>query len=371
MNGNEREVQMKRHSMGRSIVVVLALAAIVLPAVASAQAIIKVNDDVWFRFGIQMQGWGDWLQSAETRGYAENLYLRRDRFLVTGQVAPNVTFFFQTDDPNLGKAPKALNTGFLVQDALMEWKVDDAFILGGGLFLLPFARNGLQSTLTYFSVDLSATSTVNNGPTGLSALRDTGAMIRGYVLPDNKLEYRFALMQGIRETGSRNGFRTAGFLQYNFFERDTGYVLTGTSLGKKKMLNLFAGYDGQSSYHAYNGNIFWTIPVNAGDEFGGQVQWVHYDGSTFLETIPRQNDYLAELAYYLKPAKTQPFARWEKQDFSNQKEAALNQTRFGGGLNYYVAGQNLKFTGQYLRIDSVAPIKNTNEFTVQMQVWYY
>ncbi|HVR11054.1 MAG TPA: hypothetical protein VMW75_23625 [Thermoanaerobaculia bacterium] len=349
----------------------LVLAALLLPVAANAQALIKVNDDVWFRFGIQLQGWGDWTQSAENNGYAENLYLRRDRLLITGQVAPNVTFFFQTDDPNLGKAPKALTTGFLVQDALMEWKVADSFILGGGEFLVPFARNGLQSTLTYFTMDLSATSTVNNTTLGDSALRDTGAQIRGYVAPDEKLEYRFALLQGIRQTGSRNGFREAGFLQYNFFERDTGYVLTGTSLGKKKMLNLFAGYDGQGNYHAYNGDIFWTLPTASHDEFGGQVQWAHYDGNTFLPVIPRQNDYLAELAYYSDAAKVQPFVRWEQQKFVSTAAQKNDQTRFGGGLNYYVHGQNLKFVGQYLRIDSKAPIRNTNEFTLEMQVWYY
>lgn len=363
---------MTRRSMGGWVIVaLLALAAVLLPAAASAQAIIKVNDDVWFRFGIQMQGWADWTQSAETGGYAENVYLRRDRFLVTGQVAPNVTFFFQTDDPNLGKAPKALTTGFLVQDALMEWKVSDGFILGGGEFLLPFARNGLQSTLTYFTLDISPTSTVNNAPTQLSALRDTGFQVRGYLMPDDKLEYRFAVMQGIRETGSRNAFRNAGFLQYNFFERDTGYILTGTSLGKKKMFNIFAGYDGQNSYHAYNGDVFWTLPVNAGDEFGGQVQAIHYDGQHFLTSIPRQNDYLVELAYYSKMAKVQPFGKYEKQSFSADANHGLDQNRWGGGLNYYVAGQNLKFTAQYVRIMPQSPIKDSNEFTLEMQVWYY
>src|SRR5262249_25441210 len=96
---------MKREWSGR-LVVAAVLAAVLLPAAANAQAIIKVSDDVWFRFGMQLQGWADWNQSAATGGYAQNLYLRRDRLLITGSVAPGVTFFFQTDDPNLGKGQK-------------------------------------------------------------------------------------------------------------------------------------------------------------------------------------------------------------------------------------------------------------------------
>ena len=37
-------------------------------------------------------------------GYGQNLFARRIRLLVGGQVAKNVTFFFETDSPNLGKS---------------------------------------------------------------------------------------------------------------------------------------------------------------------------------------------------------------------------------------------------------------------------
>src|SRR3984893_10969638 len=121
-----------QHSIGRLVFAASALATVLAalaPTAARAQAIVKINDDVWFRFGLQLNGQADWTQSTATGGYAENLFLRRDRFLVTGSVAPGVTFFFQTDDVNLGKAPKSLATGFVVQDAWMEWKLADAFAL--------------------------------------------------------------------------------------------------------------------------------------------------------------------------------------------------------------------------------------------------
>jgi hypothetical protein len=360
---------MKRHSVGRFIAAA-ALVAVLLPAAAGAQAIIKVNDDVWFRFGMQLQGWGDWLQSATTRGYAENLYLRRDRFQVAGSVAPGVTFFFQTDQPNLGKAPKALTSGFTVQDAWMEWKLNDAFAIEGGKYLVSLSRNELQGTTSYLTLDISAVSSLFSAPTASDATRDTGFGLKGYLIDTGRLEYRYNIMQGIRAADSRNGFRQNAYVQYNFLDTERGYVYAGTNLGKKNIFNISTGYDGQAGYHAYSGDVFTNLKVGAGDEFAGQFQWIHYDGEHTI-AIPRQNTYLAEIAYYISAAKFQPFGKWEQQSFSAGSEMKNDIKRYGAGAHYYVYGQNLKLSAQYLRIMPKAPIKDTNQFTVAMQVFYF
>ena len=368
---------MKRTPVVRTVLAA-AVAVLLAPAVAQAQAVIKVNDNVNFKFGIQLQGWADWAQDSATQGYSQNLFLRRARILVGGQVAPNVTFFFQTDNGNLGKAPKSLGTGLLVQDAYAEWKIADAFIVDAGLFLVPLSRNGLQSTLSFFTLDISPSSTVFAVPTGTSGLRDTGFQAKGYLVDGGRLEYRAAIFQGLRagastsNAASNNSFRASGYLQYNFFEKEKGYVFAGTNLGKKKVLNVSGGVDTQSSYSAYSGNVFTAIPVGKGDEVGGQFQWTHYDGSDFIKTLPRQNDYLVEAAYYISTAKVQPFAKWESQRFSETADQVGDLDRWGVGLNYYVYGQNLKFTAQYLRVNYKADGRNaTNQFTVQMQVFYF
>jgi hypothetical protein len=362
------------HSNERRFFAAAALAAAMaaLPsASAQAQAIIKVNDDVWFRFGMQLAGWADWTQAAASRGYAENLYLRRDRFLVTGSVAPGVTFFFQTDDVNLGKSPKSLATGFVVQDAWMEWKIADAFALDGGQFIVPFSRNSLQGTLSYLTMDISPTSTIIINPNPSDAARDTGIEAKGYLVDGGRLEYRLALTQGVREPGSRNAFRNSAYLQYDVFDTERGYVYHGTNLGTKKILALSAGYDGQNSYHAYNADVFSTIPVGTGDELAGQVQWSHYDGESFLVAPARQNDYLVELAYFASAAKVQPFAKFERQRFSAGNLQGDNMMRWGAGMHYYVHGLNLKLSAQYLRVLPKNPIRDTNEVTLAMQVWHY
>ena len=354
-----------------------AAAALLAPARAEAQAVIKVNDTVFFKFGIQLQAWADWSQDSATQGYSQNLYLRRARLLVGGQLAPDVTFFFQTDNGNLGKAPKSLGTGLLVQDAYVEWKIADAFILDAGEFLVPLSRNGLQSTLSFFTLDISPTSTVFATPSGTNGLRDTGFQAKGYLV-EGHLEYRAAVFQGLRASASttnavsNNSFRGSGYLQYNFFETEKGYVFAGTNLGKKKILNVSTGMDAQSSYSAYSGNVFAAIPVGKGDEVGGQVQCIHYDGSDFIKTLPRQNDYLVEAAYYVSKAKVQPFAKWESQRFSEAVDQVNDVDRYGVGLNYYVSAQNFKISAQYLRVNYKADGKSgTNQFTVQLQAFYF
>ena len=250
-----------------------------------------------------------------------------------GQVAKDVTFFFQTDSGNLGKVTngvKATNTGFIIQDAWVSWKIDDAFILDAGLFLVPLSRNILQSTLSFYTLDISPTSTVMAGPTQTVGLRDTGFQAKGYLVDGGRLEYRAAVMQGVRDAASRNSLRTAGYLQYNFFEKEKGYVFAGTNLGKKKILNVNGGFDVQKDYKAYSGDVFASIPVAKGDEIGGQVQWIHYDGGDFIKTIPKQDDLLVEAAYYLSKVKVQPFLKYESQKFAYDVDKAKDQERFGG-----------------------------------------
>lgn len=350
-------------------------AAIILAATAPlfAQVSIK-HEDVTFNFGIQGQFWADWTQdsSAGQQGYHQNLYLRRARILLGGDLGKDVSFFLETDSPNLGKTPKSPGTGFILQDAFLEWKPSQMLRIDSGLFFVPLSRNALQSTLSYYGLDLSALATVNNTATQSMALRDLGLQARGFFLKD-RLLYRLGVFQGQRDANARNSLRLAGYLQYDFFDTETGYVFTGTALGKKKILAIDAGADCQGSYRGTSANIALDLPVRGGDEIGGQFQFLHYDGRQKFPTIRDQNDWFVEAAYYLHGLKFQPFARLESQQFVNAPDAANNLHRTGGGVNYYVHGQNLKWTLQYCRTlpGPASSLHAANEFTMQMQVFYF
>jgi hypothetical protein len=352
------------------IVCALTLAFVSVPA--SAQIVVK-NEDVTFRFGVQGQLWAAWTQdSSATQGYQQNFYLRRARIIVAGDVGKDVSFFFETDDPKLGITPKNLATGFIIQDALVEWKPARQFQVDGGLFIVPFSRNGLQSTLSYITLDVSPISTVSNSATQSSALRDLGFQFKGF-FANERLQYRVGAFNGQRDANGHNSLRTTAYLQYDFFDREKGYLFGGTALGKMKILAVDAGVDKQGAYRGYSANAAAAIPVNKGDEVAGQFQYIHYDGRTKFTAIPNQNDFLVEAAYYAHKAKIQPFLKFEAQSFVAAANASRDVNRAGVGANYYIHGQNLKWTTQYLRClpQNGSPFKPSNEFTLQLQFMYF
>ena len=170
-----------------------------------------MNDDVNFKFGFLLQGQGDWTQNPRTTATSQNLFLRRARVLVGGQVAKNVTFFFETDSPNLGKVVggSKVTSGLIVQDAFVCWKLSDEFTLDGGLILTGIAHNSLQSAASLISIDYGPHSFLYSGPEQNVVGRDTGFQVRGYPAK-KKLEYRVGVWQGNRDAASRNALRGDG-----------------------------------------------------------------------------------------------------------------------------------------------------------------
>jgi hypothetical protein len=341
-------------------------------APAGAQIVVK-NEDVTFKFGVQGQLWADWAQDPSgTQGYQQNFFLRRARIIVAGDVGKDVSFFFETDDPKLGITPKNLAAGFIIQDAMIEWRPAKQLHLSGGLFIVPFTRNGLESTLSYLTLDLSPIAAVNNSATQSSALRDMGFQFKGFFAKD-RLHYRIGAFDGQRDANGHNSLRTTGYLQYDFFDREKGYLFSGTGLGKAKILAVDAGFDRQGSYRGYSANVAAAIPVRKGDEIAGQFQYIRYDGRAKFPGIPLQNDFLVEAGYYAHAVKIQPFVKYEAQAFAAAENVSKDIDRFGMGANYYIHGQNLKWTGQYLRAlpQHGSPLKPANEFTVQLQFMYF
>ncbi len=352
--------------------VILALAA----APVSAQLQIQ-NEDVSIKFGIQGQFWADWTQtntpaSEGEQGFAQNFYLRRARILMGGNIGDKIAFFFQTDDPKLGITPKALGSGFILQDAWMGYQVNKYLQVSGGEMLVPSSRQGLQSTLSFYSLDISSVATVNNTALQESALRDMGFQARGYFYHD-RLQYRGGIFEGERDTNGRNSLRPAMYLQYDFFSPEKEYAYTGTALGKKKILAVDAGGDMQGSYRSESANIASDTPVHGGDEVGFNLNYFHFDGRQKFASIPDQNNFMAEGAYYIHRAKIQPFVRCETQRFVVEVNHTKDINRVGGGVNYYIRGQNLKWTLQALRAlpQNGSPLRPSNEFTMQMQAFYF
>ena len=369
-------------------VMVCALMLALVPAPASAQLQIK-TEDVTLKFGFAGQFWADYTQdatapSAGKQGYAQNFYLLRDRLMLGGTIGNNISFFFDTDDPKLGLSPagsaatKTLTTGnatspgFLIQDAWVEYKVSHHLQLSGGEMLVPNSRQSLQSPMSYYTVNVSPVATVNNAAEVESALRDVGFQARGYFF-DDRLQYRGGIFDGARDASGRNAPRPALYLQYDFFDREKEYAYAGTALGKRKILALDVGGDKQGTYRSDSLNVASDTPGRGGDEVGLNFSVLHFDGRTKFTSIADQTNYLMEADYYIHKAKFQPFAKFETQDFVAAVNGIKDINRWGAGANYYIHGQNLKWTAQYTRAlpQNGSTIRPSNEFTMQLQVFYF
>jgi len=334
-----------------------------------AQIVIRAGDDVNFRLGVLGQFQADTIDTPGTDSNTSNLFARRLRLMFGGQVAKNVTFFVETDAPNLGKTlpgGKNIQPSMIVQDAYAELKVADAFALDAGLMFVPFSRNSIQSAATLLPVDYSAYTFSQSAPTQSSTGRDTGFQAKGYFL-GNHLEYRIGAFQGVRDVRSSNSFRYVGRAQYNLFDTETGFFYTGTYLGKKKILAVGAAFDKQSDFHAYDADVFLDYPLGPG-AVTGQFDYNRFDGGVTLTTLRKQNDLLVEIGYLVSALKLTPVLQFARRDLVSQSVG--DETRISIGANYWWAGHNANIKAAYTRI-APAGLGKQHEFTVQLQLFYF
>ncbi len=360
----------------RRVILLLAVCCLILPTIARGQVAIKVNDNINFKIGTLIQAWADDAQDAATRGYAKNLFLRRMRFLVGGQISPNISFFYETDNPNLGKAPKNLGGGFITQDAFIEWKPqNNTFMLDAGLLLPPLCRNCVESAGALLSLDYGSYSFTESAPTQSSVGRDTGVLAKGY-LADGHFEYRAGVFQGFRQPASTgkpisgNAPRLTGRVMYNVWDTESGYTYAGYYLGNKRVLSFGVGADHQSRYKAYSADGFISLPTAGKNAFNGELTLLRFDGGTFFTAIPQQNDGTAQIGYYVAQAKVMPWARAERQSFKPAANKGATNNRQQVGLTWFPNANNFNLKFAYSRVSPRVGNK-TNEYTAQMQFFYY
>lgn len=384
-----------RTHFARVALVALAVVVALLPGIASAQAVIKVNDTVSFRLGLHLQGWADWNGQSDsagnTAGYQQNLFLRRARFLLGGTVAKDVSFFFMTDNPNLGKSTQAVGsttgvkapgTGFIIQDAYMEWKIANEFAIQGGLILIPLCRNCTSSAATLLSMDYGTWSFQESASTQSSVGRDTGFQAKGYLAGDH-LEYRAGAYSGFRAPGVKNSFRFSGRLMYNVFDVEKVQFYPGTYYGKKKVLAFGAGFDTQGDYAAYAFDAFLDLPIAGGAGLTAQVDYIHYDGGITFPTTAlfKQDVFFTEAGFYTGgDLKLMPFARYETQMYKNGTAGcpaagcdSLDKNFLQLGLGWFPYGANFNVKAGWTRkqLPNDPKTATTSQFTVQLQLFYY
>src|SRR5690348_7567562 len=103
-------------SARRAVALCVLVSLLACPTRAAAQIIVNAGDDVNFRLGLLGQFQADTIEDPASEAQTSNLFIRRLRLMFGGQVTKNVTFFVETDSPNLGKT---LATGANIQPPMI------------------------------------------------------------------------------------------------------------------------------------------------------------------------------------------------------------------------------------------------------------
>ena len=218
---------------------VASLVAAASPRPATAQLQFSSADGKQsFKIGILGQLQAESIENGNVQDdSSNNLFLRRLRLLGNFKLSDQLTVFFDTDSPNLGKGNpdgSKNNADIFIQDFVVTYAFRKEFQLDGGMLLMAQSYNHNQSAATLLALDYGPYTFVESVPTTSRTGRDYGLQARGYLGGDH-LEYRAGVFQGVRGVNNTNSFRYAGRLAYYVFGPQTTYFYRGTSLGKTQI----------------------------------------------------------------------------------------------------------------------------------------
>jgi hypothetical protein len=280
----------------------------------------------------------------------------------------------------------------------------EQFRLKIGLTKLPLTRANLDDCFSPLSQDRSffVYSAYGSSPAKFS--RDFGVVAWGG-FNDDKLRYYIGAFQG-REgvvktthpfsgatvTSSiepQNSFEYVGRVHYAFLDAEPGAGYQGSYLGDLKVLTIGAGFayepkavfknvtaagavtDNETvDYTAFSADMMFEYPTSAGT-VTATAQYLKTDFEDAYKTNFNGGDRLTNITgingqkdgYYVKAAymfpgtigaegRLQPYFLYEDWTFAHLlgiNEQTIKQV--GGGLNYYIHGQKVRLTGEYLKTE--------------------
>jgi Phosphate-selective porin O and P len=328
----------------------------------------KSTMNLGFLSQLQYEG----LDNADASHMGENLFFRRLRLIAGGKINDDLTFFVETDSPNLGKGTTAgtkTASTVTIQDFFLTYSFSNEFKLDGGMLLVPVSHNSQQSAASLLLLDYGPYSFQHSSPLDSVVGRDYGLQARGY-LANNHVEYRLAVLQGNRGTASTLPFRTTARVVWYPFEADTGFFYSGSTLGKKQILAIGGSYDQQKNYKAYSGDVFLDQPVGGGNALTLQADYTNYDGGTTFTKLPKQKALLFEGGFYIAGAKASPIVQFSKLNYDTETATFEDQQKIAGGVAVWLNGHrnNLKVLVEQIKQDKA---KDRMQYVVQWQVFTF
>lgn len=319
-------------------------------------------------FGFLAQPQFESLENASGTDSLENIHLRRFRFIAGGKIHSKLSFFIESDAPNLGKkgTDGKRNAEIFLQDAYVNYAFRPEFQLDGGMIIIPVSHNSAQSAATLLPVDYGPYSFLASDPTRSKVGRDYGLQARGYIR--KHFEYRVGVFRGNRNHGGDFPYRYTARIVWYPLEADTGFFYTGTTHGQKKILALGASFDRQGDYSSNAVDAFLDHPLPNGDAVTLQADFIRYDGGTSFKSLPPQNAWLLEGSYYIRKARLGPFIQFASRDYTHP--ASPDDQKVQGGIAWWLLKHKLNIKAGFGRLlKDNAP--GRTQIVVQTQFFYF
>jgi hypothetical protein len=302
-----------------------------------------------------------------------NFNFRRNRLALMGKYGDMMSIYVQTeytDDQNLTPldvSSENQGSNFQLLDAVVRFKLDNAFRVNVGKFKYNLSRENLEACEMPLTLDRSL---FIRAP--FTTTRDTGVAVWGNLFND-MFQYRLDAMEGRKavsgDTAPSSNFRYSARAHVTLLDPENDYGYKGTYLGKKKVATFGAAYQfepdvvygdiiartDKKDYKAWTFDGFVEYPVEGVGTFtaSGAYEKVSLDDA-YLGDNPdpdvlgingEKNGYYLKAGYMLPKIPLQLFVRHENWKFGNLNGIYDQRVYWtGGGMNYYLRDQNLKLT---------------------------
>ncbi len=357
------------------------------------QGLMKLDYKGQFQFNYRDNGSG-----SDGDDSTSEFNFRRNRLALMGAWGQHFGLYVQTEyneDNNITPfyITDGNNSNFQLLDAVLRFRLNSSFNVWAGKFKYNLTRENLESCEDPLSLDRSG---LIRAPLASNGTRDKGIAVWGNLFNDI-FQYRFDVMNGRNDSSSapKSNFRYSARAHVSLLDPESNYGYKGTYMGEKKVLTIGAAYQFENDvaysntvtgdavdYSAWTVDIFFEYPVEDVGTFTASAAYVDYDlddaykganpENGVFGLVGEKNGGYVKAGYMLPNMPLQFFARAENWSFATL-DGIVNQEIdwYGGGINYYFRGQNLKLTMELSQADydkETAAVEDFTTFTTQLQV---
>ncbi len=316
------------------------------------------DDDSWISFGAGVRG--QYIYNPDAKN-TDDFSLNSARIYANGQFTKIVGFTYNTE---IDHAPDDTSDISRIRtlDAILRVEFNPAFNVWAGRMLAPSDRANLDGPYYLGTWEYPIVSAYP----AIFAGRDNGGAVWGDI---GKFKYELGGFQGCTagdnscHTSSASGPLFAGRLQYDFWDKESGYYTSSDYYGEKELLSLAvvgqyqsgAASDGVRSgdFGGFNVDLLMQKKVFGGDVFTVEGAYYVYDTSG-IDTASIDGNGLADGTSYMiltsylfnqkvGPGKFQPVFRYQEFD----QEHGPDISEYSIGTNYILKGHDARLSALY------------------------